>query len=257
MALASTRTDRSRLSLYPSKMCIRQVSLKGQTYLDTLRDNQEESEKIYDVPAEVCDCNDAVNFVVTPSMVRKWGRGFTPEQYQYLEEEYTDWVTKNVCNTKTQEELYKNIALSQLDLRIARQKGGNVNACQDSLQKLMNAANILPKQTADNIIADTQTFGTLLKKFEDTDPIPEPDEEWKDVDGVRKYFNTWVCGGLAKALKITNDNSKLYEESLEEYEKYTVRPAVNVRDEDAKDASIFDVQDGGKIDDTTGGDGDE
>ncbi len=151
-----------------------------------------------------------------------------------------------MCNTKTQEELYKNISIAQLNIRIA-QMNGNAKAvaeAMDALQKLMNSANILPKQTSDNILAETMTFGTFLQKIEETSPLPEPDERWKDVDGIRRYMNTWFRGGLAKALRISNENTALYDEAVEEMQRYTVRPA-SVTGREANDASIFDNQGGG------------
>lgn len=245
MTLNQVRMGKSRLGLYPSKMCTKQVAVRGTTYLDTIRDNYEDSKiivEVADVPDEE-EVADDDGFVVTRDMVRIWGGGFTKEQYQYLEAEYKDWITKNVCNTKSQEEIYRNIVLAQLDIRTARERGGKVSDAQKALQELMNSANILPKQTADNILADTQTFATLLKKYEETSPIPEPDERWKDVDGIRKYMNTWFRGGLAKALKIKGiDNTRLYDEAVEEMEKYTVHPERENADSAIIDSSMFDTE---------------
>lgn len=254
MTLASeAHTPSTRIGIYPSKMAARPSMLCGETFLDTIREEVKERESIIDLSLLSDDSEEETNdFVVTREMIRTWGKGFTPDQYQFLEEEYTEWVTKNVCKTKSQEELFRNIALAQLDVRIARQNGGKVTDALKALQDLMNSANILPKQNSDNILADTQTFGTLLKKFEETAPIPEPDERWKDVDGIRRYMNTWFRGGLAKALKINNENSALYDEAVEEMQRYTVQPIAVSSTESANDSSIFD-QNGGD----EGGDGDE
>jgi hypothetical protein len=252
LALASMNAGSSKIAIYSSKIGARQVGLLGESYLDTIRDDVRAQEAIRSIDqASEESSSDDDEFVVTRDMVRTWGAGFTPEQYRYLEEEFADWTSKNVCNTKSQEEIYRNIALAQLDIRIAREKGAKVNEAQRALQELMNSANILPKQNADNVLADTQTFGTLLKKYEETDPIPEPSPEWKDVDGIRTYMNTWFRGGLAKALKIKNENTALYDEAVEEMERYTVRPAAGGVAESANDASIFDQHDG------EGGGGDE
>lgn len=239
MTLAQVHVGKSRVSMYPSKLGTKNVAMKGTTYLDTVRDECEQSEKVQaadDLPSEAPE----EEFVVTREMLRTWGKGFTPDQYQFLEEEFKDWTTKNVCKTKAQEELFRNIALAQLDVRIARQNGGKVTEAQKALQDLMNSANILPKQNSDNILADTQTFGTLLKKYEETAPIPEPNERWKDVDGIRRYMNTWFRGGLAKALKINNENTALYDEAVEEMRRYTIHPVSVAASESTNDASIFD-----------------
>lgn len=244
MTLAQAHAASSRVSIYPAKMNTRQVQLEGETFLDTLRDEDEENQRITDisqVPDESrADDNDEEDFVVTKAMIRTWGKGFTPDQYQFLEEEYADWIAKNVCNTKSQEEIYRNIALAQLDIRIARQNGGKVTEAQKALQDLMNSANILPRQTAENVLADTQTFGTLLEKYERTRPIPEPAPEWRDVDGVRKYMNTWFRGGLSKALHVKTENARLYEEAVREMDRHTVTRDSTSQSADGMGAAIFD-----------------
>lgn len=238
MTLANVHTGTSRACIYPAKMSTRPSAIHGDTFLDTIREEIEERDSVADVTLLPPD--EEIDFEVTRELVRTWGKGFTPDQYQFLEEEYTDWTTKNVCKTKAQEELFRNIALAQLDVRIARQSGGDVSKAQKALQDLMNSANILPKQNSDNILADTQTFGTLLKKYEDTSPIPEPSPEWRDVDGIRRYMNTWFRGGLAKALKINNENTTLYDEAVEEMQRYTVQPIAANSAESVNDSSIFD-----------------
>lgn len=249
MASAMTKTqvkvDGSRALLYPAKANTRQVVQEGVTFLDTIRNEAREDYVV--IKHE--DPEDEEDFVVTKDIVRTWGRGYTPEQYRYLEEQYRDWVTKNVCNTKTQEELFKNMSLIQLNIRIAQMNGNNKAAAEamDTLQKLMNSANILPRQTTDNLLADTQTFGTLLEKYEKTRPIPEPAPEWRDVDGIRKYMNTWFRGGLGKALRLRNDNVALYEEATREMDRYTVKKPSTSDAADGMGAKIFD-NDGGNED---------
>ncbi len=253
---AMTRTQAStvpgRIPIYPAKANTVQGQKKRSTYVDTLKDEQElRDANLLTIVEDVQDVEEENDdFEITKEMVRAWGSGFSKEEYRYLETEYNDWITKNVCNTKSQEEIYRNIVLAQLDIRIARQRGGKVSEAQKALQDLMNSANILPRQNAENILADTQTFGTLLKKFEETDPIPEPDERWRDVDGIRKYMNTWFRGGLAKALKIKNENARLYEEAEEEFDKYTVAPAKINSAEQKPDSSIFDEEANAKAEDS-------
>lgn len=244
MTLAEVHAAGSRILIYPSKMSARPSALHGETFLDTIREEVEERDSFTDLSLPEIEEDEEEQFEVTREMVRTWGKGFTPDQYQFLEEEFKDWITKNVCKTKAQEELFRHIALAQLDVRVARQNGGKVSEAQNALQSLMNSANILPKQNSDNILADTQTFGTLLKKFEETSPVPEPSPAWKDVDGIRRYMNTWFRGGLAKALKITNENTALYDEAVEEMQRYTVQPVMVREQESANDASIFDQSSG-------------
>lgn len=240
-----------RVSLYSSRMNMIQVKNLGTDYLQTIRDRLEDENKILeidDVPDEADE--ESEEFVVTKSMIRTWGRGYTPEEYEYLEEQYADWIAKNVCNTKSQEEIYKNIVMAQLNIRRAQRNGGKVADAQKALQDLMSSAAILPRQTAENVLADTQTFGTLLEKYEKTRPLPEPAEEWKDVDGIRKYMNTWFRGGLSKALHIKNENAALYDEAVKEMEKYTVHRDNNVMSSEGYSEELFgNVTQSGDVDD--------
>ena len=32
--------------------------------------------------------------------------------------------------------------------------------------------------------------------------MPEPDEAWQDVDGIRRYINVWFLGHLCKMMGI-------------------------------------------------------
>ena len=57
-------------------------------------------------------------------------------------------------------------------------------------------------------------------------------------------MNTWFRGGLAKALKINNENTALYDEAVAEMQRYTVQPVAISAAESANDSSIFD-QNGG------------
>lgn len=245
MTIKKAKLGKSRVGAYPGAMQTTQVARKGTCFADTMVEEQMVTNwtpVIENEDGTISENHDEDEFVVTKEIMKFWGKGFKADQYEFLESEYKDWCTKNVCNTKSQQEIYKNIALAQLNIRIAQQTGGKVVDAQKALQDLMSSAAILPKQTADNVLADTQTFGTLLKKYEDSDPIPEPDERWKDVDGIRKYMNAWFRGGLAKALKIKNENSELYDEEVDEYKKYTVEKKTVDEQEDVSGyASIFDT----------------
>ena len=43
-------------------------------------------------------------------------------------------------------------------------------------------------------------FGTLIDKWENTRPIPEIDEELKDVDNIGVYLDVFFKGHLAKMM---------------------------------------------------------
>jgi hypothetical protein len=113
--------------------------------------------------------------------------------------------------------LIKQICLTQLEIEKRRANNEKVDPIVKTLQDLLGSSNLKPAQETGANSADQQTFGTWIKKFEHDHPIPEPDEEWKDVDGIKKYMNIWFFGHLARMLDIKNDNEDAYWEEVNKY----------------------------------------
>ena len=224
MTLSQVHYGKSRVSLYPSKMTTRQVVTKGETFLDTVRDEFNRAETITSVSdVASSDQGDDEEVIVTKEMVRKWGPGYKPDHYQFLDEQYDDWVAKTEIKTKSAEELIKTICVAQLNIRRAQAGEGKIAEAMKVFQDLLATCNLQPKQKAVDASTTAQSFGQLIRKLEEDRPVPEPLEEWKDPDGIRKYMNTWFRGGLAKALHIPCEEAKLYEEAVAEMDKYTVK----------------------------------
>ena len=216
MAVSATRkisADRSRIGAYPSKMALPQTKDKGTTYLDTIKDRESQTIDSMEDLEERKDIN------ITKKTIKFFGVGFLPEEYPFLQEQYNDWTARHECKTKAQEELFKNLCIAQLNIQKASQGkiSMKVDSAMDAFQKLLDSANLKPKQTNDNALADQNTFGTLIQKWEVEKPIPEPEAEWKDVDGIIKYISIWFLGHLCKMMGIKNSYSKLYEDEMLKY----------------------------------------
>lgn len=202
--------DRSRIHTYISRANLLQY--KNRTYDTTL---EEEKTNTIDTIDEL---KDNKNSKVTQTTIRFFGLGFSEDEYQWLQMQYKDWTARHECKTKAQEELFKNLCIAQLNIQKATQTtNGKIDAAMDTFQKLLGSANIKPTQTNDNALADQNTFGTLIQKWEVEKPIPEPDPEWKDVDGIIKYVSTWFLGHLCKMMGVKNSYSKLYENEMAKY----------------------------------------
>lgn len=237
MTAGYVQPGRSRLSLYPSKLNTKQVMSRGKTYLDTVRYEAGESNRIKTVNDIVATKKGGDRFVVTKEITKKWGLGLTPEDYEWLEEQEEDWRSRTECKTKAQEELIRTICLSQLNIRQAQQGNGKVVEAMRSFQDLLASCNLQPRQNTNDDIVDQNTFGTLIKQFEQERPLPTPDPEWEDVDGIKHYIDTWFLGHLCNNLHITNDCE---EEYRKEMEKYTVKPPSYDGGDDAVDVSILE-----------------
>lgn len=150
-------------------------------------------------------------------MAHRFGSGFTDEDYEYLQAQYEDWLDCYPCETKIQEELFKNISLAQLNIvKAQRTDGGDIAKATKAFNDLVLMANIAPKQQKD-VLSEADTFGTLIERWEKEEPIPEPDPAWADVDGIKRNISTWFFGHLCKMFKIENDWAQMYEDEIAPY----------------------------------------
>ena len=161
----------------------------------------------------------------------------------FLENEYQDWTTRYPCENKSQELLFKRICFKELEIDKAQRDGKDTKELDATLQNLMGSLNIKPSQKTSNALTDNLTFGQLIDKWEQEKPIPEPEEEFKDVDKIGLYIDVFFKGHLSKMMGLKNAFSSLYERFMA---KYTVtKPQY---DEDFDSESLFDQIFGSKID---------
>lgn len=153
-------------------------------------------------------------------IVKLFGSGFNNDDYLYLQDQYDDWCARTQVDSKSQQTYVVQICMQSLDIHKDRKANRDVSKKLDTLDKLMNSANLQPKQNVDNSASDALTFGQLIEKWENEKPIPEPSEEFKDVDGIGKYIRVWFTGWLSKALGLKAN--VFTEEYDEEIAKYTV-----------------------------------
>ncbi len=150
-------------------------------------------------------------------MAQRFGAGFSNADYEYLQAQYEDWIDCYPCETKIQEELFKNISLAQLNIIKAQHSdNGDVAKATKAFNDLVLLANIAPKQQKD-VLSEADTFGTLIERWEKEEPIPEPDPAWADVDGIKRNISTWFFGHLCKMFKIENDWAQMYEDEIAPY----------------------------------------
>lgn len=191
-------------------------------------------EPIIDIRDEYQPDEDTVNF---------FGTGFSGEDYKFLKKEYDDWTARHECKTKAQEEVFKDICFNRLQNLKALRAGDDTKDITASFQKLLDSGKLQPKQNAGDSMADNQTFGTLIDKWENTRPLPEIDEELRDVDKIGAYLDVFFKGHLAKMMGMKNGHSRLYSEYMK---KYTVEKPEYESDEDSE--ALFDAIFGSSLD---------
>lgn len=230
--------ETSLIAQYMKIIQLTQYNRKKETYEDTIA--QEEKDGLIATP--ISDMSDSRN--VDEDTIRFFGAGFTDNDYEFLKREYEDWVARHECKTKAQEEVFKRLCFKQLEILKATQKGEDTKDLDATFQKLLETAKLQPKQNSGDTMADNQTFGTLIDKWENTRPIPEVDEDLQDVDKIGLYLEIFFKGHLAKMMGLKNGLSNLYTKFIK---KYTVEKPEYNDNEDGE--ALFDAIFGNASDD--------
>ena len=207
---------------------------KNKTYNTTI--SEEHKQSTQDQNLKMFDSGDSEHQAMIDKATKFFGAGFEVDDYIFLQEQYEDWVTRHECQSKSQEEMFKNICFSQLNIWKAERAGEDTKDLQATFLKQLEAGKLQPKQNKGDTTSETQTFGTLIEKWENTRPIPEIDEELRDVDKIGLYLDVFFRGHLAKMMGLKNGVSHLYEKYMA---KYTVQKPEYNDDEDGE--ALFDA----------------
>lgn len=220
-----------KISVFSAYMKLIQLTQnKDKTYDNTVLKEEREN-----MPTEVSEYEiESIN--VDPSVVNFFGAGFSEGDYNFLKREYDDWIARHECKTKAQEEVFKRLCFKQLEILKATRKGEDTKDLDATFQKLLDTAKLQPKQNSGDAMADNQTFGTLIDKWENTRPIPEVDDDLRDVDKIGLYLEIFFKGHLAKMMGLKNGLSNLYTKFMK---KYTVEKPEYNDNEDGE--ALFDA----------------
>ena len=214
-------TTRSMMTQYIAK--INTVSYAGKSYDDTLS----ESGTLWSFDEEANSSTDyddsntqAGEIIETPDeIIAFWGSGYSDEMYRELEQRRQYWMSKFPNGIELDvgtEALIRQICSLELDINRDRIAGKSVDKSVNALNNLLGSANLKPtQQKADGDNAQENTpFGVWIRRWETQRPIPDPDPELEDVDGIIRYISIWFLGHLCKMLGIKNTYCRLYEEEI-------------------------------------------
>ena len=201
----------SPMGQYMKTIQLQQYNRNKESYENTIYEAEQENfamASISDLSSEITVDQTTIDF---------FGSGFTDEDYKYLKKEYDDWTARHECNTKAQEEVFKRICFKQLEILKATRRGEDTKHLDATFRDLLDTAKLQPKQTSGDTTADNQTFGTLIDKWENEKPLPEIDEELKDVDKIGTYVDVFFKGHLSKMMGLKNGLSNSYTKFIKKY----------------------------------------
>ena len=222
----------SNMNISPMGQYMKTIQLsqyKGKSYDNTMYD--EEKKELFDSFSDT-----SIDRETDEKTIKFFGAGFTDDDYKFLKEEYDDWVARHECKTKAQEEVFKRICFKQLEILKATRRGEDTKNLDATFQNYLDTAKLQPKQNSGDTTADNQTFGTLIDKWENERPLPEIDEELRDVDKIGLYVDVFLKGHLSKMMGLKNGLSNLYTKFMK---KYTVEKPEYSDDENSE--VLFDT----------------
>jgi hypothetical protein len=146
-----------------------------------------------------------------------WGKGMTPEDYQFLEEKLTEWKKSYSCKTKGEELYIKEACFKELDLKKARTEGKSTDSILKSMNDLLKNAALTPAQANVASSNNADTIGLMIKRIEQTSPA----EYYKDkdlfanFDHLETYFTNYVKRPTQNTLSGTKDFELVDDDSFE------------------------------------------
>ena len=206
--------DRSRVKTYNSKANL--IQWQGKTYDTTLSEKDNNAINSLD---DLNDIKEKSDINVTKNSVKIWGFGFSPEDYEFLNTQFSDWKAKCVIEGKPKETLVRELCVLKLQQNKAllERKIDLYTKLTESHQKTLDRASLTPKIEEATDRAGEVPMGMMIDRYENDKPIPKPNPEWEDVDGIIKMFSIYFLGHLCKMLNLKNKYSKMYEDEMARY----------------------------------------
>lgn len=186
------------------------------------------------------------DYGISEEVAAFWGPGYQPDMLVNLEQRRSYWMSKLPKDIEVDigtEAIIRQLCSLELDINRDRAAGRSVDKNVNTLNTLLGSAKLKPTQKKEDADAsiDNTPFGVWIRRWENQRPIPEPDPELQDVDGVVRYISIWYLGHLCKMLGIKNTYCKLYEDELAKMR--IERPEYDDEDDETMFNDIFGVSD--------------
>ena len=190
----------------------------GKTYDDTI--DEEIAEKLADARITYLQVEEEDTVDVSDELIQRWGPDRPSLSYFDLQKRYDELTGGRTVDSPATELLVRQACLSSYEIDQLQKDGKPFEKQQSSLVNILGSLNLKPSQIkADERDSglENMPLGVGIQRWEQTRPIPEPDDSWKDVDGIKKYLNVWFLGTLCNMVGVENKYSAEYEDELEKY----------------------------------------
>ena len=166
------------------------MQYRGLTFEDS-PDKNTENEKLKE--------NDKTN----EDMIKFWGRSYTFEELNFLEEHYAEWEKYNDCEKFSVKKMIKMICEKELEIEKAKLQGKSTEKLEKAYLNLLESSSLTPKtMSALNETDSAKIYGLWIKDIEKYRPAEyfEDKELYKDYDGLLDYLQRFVFRPLKNLL---------------------------------------------------------
>jgi hypothetical protein len=195
LAVASSRRinrDRSRIGSYTAKLNLRQTADSGTTYLDYIKTKASEAIDSY----EALDDARQNDVEISNRTVKRWGLGYKPEEYDFLNNHYK-MLRDQAQDDMVTENLIKDLCTIKVEQNRARETDQieKFTKLTKLYQETLGSANLKPKTAKEpETVVYLDSFGTWTRDIENYTPAEYFADKkiYKDYDGLGEYFQRFI-----------------------------------------------------------------
>ena len=152
--------------------------------------------------------NNQIEEDIDDDLVLFWGKGFSLDDYIFLELELSNWKQTHKCDNQAEITLLKEICIKILTIRNKRAENENVSQDVKELQDLFKTASVDPaKANQASAGKSHESFGLWTKDIEQFRPAEwfEQQEKYQDMDGFKPYLKNYISRPIENFLTGTRN----------------------------------------------------
>lgn len=163
---------------------------------------------------ELSTLSSGSKITISKELKYKWGNGLSPEDYEFLEECYNDWIIANGEQTsQSEQDTIIDLCHINLNLRRARAEGNPTDKLQTQKINLLKSAGLTAKDIASkNEANNKKILGVRIAEIESTRPCEyfQDKKIYDDYDGLWEYFRRFILRPMKNLLLGSRDFDKEY-----------------------------------------------
>lgn len=143
------------------------------------------------------------DFTVTKEMKKRWGRNYSTDDYEFLEDTYYEWCNKYKSDTLSEQKTFQFLTLKELEIRKAREQGSSTDKLEETYRRFSSDANVIPRDA--NAMNDSENLNTLgiwtrdIEKYRPAEYF-EDKKVYNDNDNMKSYYERFILRPLKNLL---------------------------------------------------------